>query len=225
MKFENENKALLLAHSGEILERIWDQLAAQPELEMESLESQKTALIMVDLVNGFAKEGALQSDRVQELIPELVRLARRCDELGIVKLAFADAHFADSPEFAVYPPHCLQGTEEAEVVSELQAVGGYTLIEKNSTNGFLEAEFQAWLKQNSTLENFIITGDCTDLCVQQFALALKAWFNLQQRQVRVILPVNAVETYDFELHDGDLMNLMALYNMSVNGIEIVSKIK
>jgi len=223
MKFEN--KVFLMERFGENLEKIWDHLAAQPELELESIVNQKTALLMVDMVNGFAKEGALQTDRVRGLIPEIARLSMRCNELGIIKLAFADAHQEDSPEFIVYPAHCRQGTLEAEVVSELQEVGGYTLIEKNSTNGFLEAKFQSWLQENSAVKNFIVTGDCTDLCVQQFALTLKAWFNLHNQKVRVILPINAVETYDFDLHDGDLMNLMALYNMSVNGIEIVQRIK
>jgi len=51
---------------------------------------------------------------------------------------------------------------------------------------------------------------------------LKAWFNVQNRKVRVIVPINAVETYDLDLHDGDLMHVMALYNMMINGVELAA---
>jgi len=33
-----------------------------------------------------------------------------------------------------------------------------------------------------------------------------------------------VDTYDYELHDGDLMHVMALWNMHQNGLEIVNGI-
>lgn len=171
------------------------------------------------------REGALKSSRVEELIPEITELSKMCDKLEISKLAFADCHIEASPEFDAYPTHCVAGTYEGEIVDEIKEIGGYTLIPKNSANGFLEEEFQKWLKENQQMNIFIITGDCTDICVQQFAITLKTWFNMQNKKVRIIVPVNAVETYDFELHDGDLMNVIALYNMITNGIEVVKAIE
>ena len=50
-----------------------------------------------------------------------------------------------------------KGTLEAEVISELQEIGGYHLINKNSTNGFIEPEFQQWLKENQNINTYIIT--------------------------------------------------------------------
>jgi hypothetical protein len=41
----------------------------------------------------------------------------------------------------------------------------------------------------------------------------------------IIVPVNAVETYDLGFHDGDLMNVFALYNMYVNGVRVVQGIE
>ena len=117
------------------------------------------------------------------------------------------------------------GSYEGEIVDEIKEVGGYTLIPKNSTNGFLEEEFQKWFEQNHKIDTFIVTGDCTDICVQQFAIALKTWFNMQNKKARVIVPVDAVETYDFGTHNGDLMNAMALYNMMINGVEVVAGVE
>ncbi len=191
-------------------------------MELEKLPAAHTSLVIVDMINGFARSGALKSKRVEDLIPEIVSLSLRCDELGITKLAFADNHTGISPEFEAYPVHCLKDTSEAQVVDEIKNVGGYKLIPKNSTNGFLEEEFQNWLEQNSGINTFIVTGDCTDICVQQFAVTLKTWFNKQNKNSRIIVPINAVDTYDLGIHNGDLTNIMALYNMHINGIEIVA---
>jgi len=46
------------------------------------------------------------------------------------KIAFADCHTDESPEFDAYPKHCMKGTAESEIVDEIKNIGGYTLIEK-----------------------------------------------------------------------------------------------
>ncbi len=220
MKMTNKNE--FLKKSTETLDEIFELLAKLPSVQLKALQRQQTVLVMVDMVNGFAREGALKSPRVEGLIPEIAALSKACDEMHMKKLAFADCHTKASPEFDAYPEHCMMGTAEGEIVDELKNIGGYTLIPKNSTNGFLEEEFQNWLQENEQFNTFIITGDCTDICIQQFAITLKTWFNLRNQKVRVIVPVNTVETYDSGMHDGDLMHVMALYNMMINGVEVVA---
>jgi nicotinamidase-related amidase len=219
------NKNEFLKRSVETLEEIFDMLAKLPAIQLKDLQGKQTALVIVDMVNGFAREGALKSPRVEGLIPEIAELSKACDELQITKLAFADCHTKASPEFDAYPAHCMIGTSEGEIVDELREIGGYTLIPKNSTNGFLEEEFQKWFKENEHINTFVITGDCTDICVQQFAVTLKTWFDMQNKKARVIIPVNTVETYDFGIHNGDLMNVMALHNIMTNGIEVVAGVE
>jgi len=219
------NKNEFLKSSIEALGEVFDMLAKLLTIQLKNLQGEQTALVIVDMVNGFAREGALKSPRVEGLIPEIAELSKACDELHIRKIAFADCHTKASPEFDAYPAHCMIDTAEGEIVDELKEIGGYTLIPKNSTNGFLEEVFQKWLKENEHINTFVITGDCTDICVQQFAVTLKTWFNMQNKKVRIILPINAVETYDFGLHNGDLMNVMALYNMIINGIEVAQGVE
>lgn len=196
-----------------------------PVIRLEDLESEKSALIIVDMINGFIREGPMMSERVEAIIPEIVELSKKCDELKIQKIAFADNHTDASPEFDSYPRHCLKGTSESEIVDEIKAAGGYVLIPKNSTNGFLEEAFQKWLNTNEQTDTFIITGCCTDICVQQVAITLKTWFNKNNRNSRIIVPVNAVETYDLGPHDAELTNTMALYNMLINGVEVVKEVE
>ena len=214
-------KKNFIQQSIKALEEIYDSLLKLSEFKIEELNPDCTALIIVDMVNGFAREGVLKSDRVEGLIPRINEISKTCDILGIKKLAFADCHTDESPEFKSYPPHCIKSSKESEIVDEIKSLGGYTLINKNSTNGFIENEFQQWLCNNPNINTFIITGDCTDICVQQVAITLKAWFNMKNKDSKIIVPVSVVDTYDLGMHNGELMNVMALYNMQGNGIELV----
>lgn len=220
-----ENKDQFLKKSQEILDELFDQMNQLPSLDIDQLDRQHTALMIVDMVNGFAREGALKSPRIEDLILDIANLSAKCDLIGIEKVAFADCHPKESPEFAAYPKHCLAKTSEAEVVAEIKEAGGYELILKNSTNGFLEKSFQKWLKNHSHMNTFIIAGDCTDICIQQLAVTLKTWFNMNNLNSRIIVPMNLVDTYDLDIHNGDLMNVMAVYNMMCNGVEVIKTLQ
>lgn len=218
------NKEEFLSKGIKALEEIYDMLEQLPQLKLNELQPVRTAFVIIDMINGFTREGALKSSRVEGLIPAIVELSRKCDKHGIVKIAFADNHTDASPEFGAYPVHCMENTYESEVVEEIKEVGGYILIPKNSTNGVLEERFQDWLGENENIDTFIITGGCTDICIQQFAITLKTWFNMHNKKSRIIVPVNGVETYDLGLHSGDLVHVMALFNMVTNGIELVASL-
>jgi len=204
-----------------VLGEIKSSLDALPEVALKALSPERTALVIVDMVNGFARGGALYSPRVEALIPGIAALAEACGTAGIRSIAFGDAHPADSQEFGAYPPHCLADTEESRLVAELAAVRGLTLLPKNSTNGYLEPAFQQWLAEHPALDTFIVVGDCTDICIQQFSVALKCGFNRVNRPSRVLVPTSLVDTYDYGLHAGDLMHLMALKMMQDSGVELV----
>jgi len=70
--------------------------------------------------------------------------------------------------------------------------GNSVIIEKNSTNGFNSDGFRQWLNKNcDEVNNYIVTGCVTDLCVLQFTLSLKAYFNEMNEDKRIIVPMNA----------------------------------
>jgi nicotinamidase-related amidase len=219
------DKKYFVEKSNITLDGIYDMLDKLPSLQLDELPADKTALVIIDMINGFVREGALMSPRMEALVPVIAGLSAECGIRGIAKLAFADNHTEKSPEFSSYPTHCMIGTTECELVDEIKQTGGCRLTPKNSTNGFLEEDFQKWLSANPDVSNFIITGDCTDICIQQFAVSLKAWFNMKNEQARIIVPVNAVETFDLGLHDGDLLNAVTLFGMSGNGVELVKTIE
>lgn len=217
-------KQAFLDKAQTALAQIYAGIAQAPTLDRQSLDKTRTAVLVLDMINGFAKEGALSSPRVEAILGETVRLCSVAKALGMPIVAFADEHTQASPEFASFPIHCLKDTAESAICQELAAVGGYERIGKNSTNGFLEPAFAHWLNEHEAIDQFILIGDCTDICVLQMAQTLKAWFNRQDRSSRLIVPISAVETYTLGEHDGDLLNVLALYLMTVSGIEIVQTI-
>jgi nicotinamidase-related amidase len=131
--------------------------------------------------------------------------------------------------------HCVRGTEEAEMIAELSALPfaeHFTVIEKNSLHPALETEFEPWLEAHRELRTAIVVGDCTDLCVYQLAMHLRLRHDARNvAGVRVIVPANAVDTYDLPVtaaetlgampHPGDFFHQVFLYHMALNGIEVV----
>lgn len=210
-----------LDNSMRTLEQIYNTINDLPNLNLHEFKADKTVLVILDVINGFVKFGNLYSERNESLITPISYLSQKCEKLGIKKLAFADTHNPNSLEFNSYPPHCIEGSEECKVVDEIK---NYTLIPKNSTNGFLEKAFQDWLKSNKQIDTFILVGDCSDICVYQFATTLKAYFNTHNMVSRIIVPEKLTNTFDAGLHNGDLMNVIALFSMYTNGIEIVKNI-
>lgn len=202
------------------------------ELDLDSLDfnllkSNNTALIVVDMVVGFVEEGILSSPRVKAMANNVLDLNN--ETLGYNKVYFVDSHNEDAEELKSYPTHCLVNTKEEELIDGLKESltkeDKVKVIKKNSTNGFHVTEFRKWLDEMcNTIDNFVIVGCVTDICILQFVLTLKTYFNQINLNKKVIVPVNCVETFDIPGHPGDAMNYFALANMKSNGIEVVSKI-
>lgn len=208
------------------IEKIEQELKGK-SLDLKTLHKDMTALFVVDMVVGFVYSGALSSPRVAKIVNNIVELNKKT--VGYNKVFFLDNHEKDSQEFRYFPAHCVEGTEEAELISELKTedseLPNTHYIKKNSTNAFHCKGFKEWLQEyENQIDNYIITGCVTDICVLQFALSLKSYFNENNIDKRVIVPASCVETYDGGSHDGNLLNLFSLYNMHTSGIEIIDKI-
>lgn len=191
---------------------------------LAAFEKETTALVVMDMINGFAVSGALYSPNTASIVPQLAQLMKACREQEIPIVFFADSHSKDSPEFQSYPVHCLAGEKESRPVEELEKVGGYTLIPKASTNGFLEPVFQQWMREHARVNQFIITGCCTDICVQQFALTVKTDFNRRGILSRIVVPAELTATYDAPGHPAVLTEFASYHNMCTSGVEVVSQV-
>lgn len=178
--------------------------------------------MLVDPINGFINHGALADPKIRRIIEPIRGLAQKAIQLSIPTLAFADAHSPEAQEFKSFPPHCLEGSEESLLVEELQDLD-ITVLPKNSTNGFFAPGFHAVLDKTTVPSVWIAAGDCTDICLMQFTLTLLGWYRQQDMPCRIIVPVNAVGTYDAPGHEEKLHHLMALKFMQDAGIELVKE--
>jgi nicotinamidase-related amidase len=151
-----------------------------------ALSGQRVGLVIVDEVNGFAKVGGgnlappVQNDQVSTMVGETDRLARDFSAQGWPILAFLDTHVPGKPE-PPYPPHCEAGTGEEELIDDLKWLendSNTTLVRKDCINGFVGA-IQAdgsnkvvdWVKAHQ-LEQVLVVGICTDICVMDFVLTM-----------------------------------------------------
>lgn len=214
------------------LEQIDNEFKNVETLDINSFEQGKeitkdnTAIIVVDMVKGFYNEGALKNDKVEEIINPMVNFLTKVKEYN--KVFFIDSHDEKSAEFLSYPKHCINGTTESELIDELIDFSKNkksVILRKNSINGFHSDRFKNWIDNNKQIDNLIIVGVCTDICVKTLAISLKTYFNEINQYKRIIVPKNMVETYDAPFHNRDFTNLVAFYEMRSNGIEIVKDIK
>lgn len=211
-----------IKESTKALENYYERLKKVEKLNLSHLKADETVLVIMDMVKGFTDEGSLSSERIKRIKSKTAEYMKICSERCIGIICFCDCHTLESAELSSFPPHCIKGSGEEEIADELRNICPYARIDKNSTNGFIEPEFQKWLAENGKVRNYIICGDCTDICVMQFAQCAKAWYNKNNVQSRIMILTDCVETYDAPGHPADFMNVFALMNMECGGIELYS---
>lgn len=216
-------------------------LSGLPSLTIQEAvpQPEKAAIVSVDMIKGFCNLGSLASPLINAIVPSIVRLLQLGWAHGIRHILFTqDAHDPKAVEFDAYPPHCIKGTAEAETVDEFKALPFFdqvTILLKNSTSSDVNTGLRDWLAQRPQLDTFLVTGNCTDICVYQLAIFLRVDANTAQKPRRIIVPMNCVATYDRPLeiarkqggfpHPAALLHAVFLYHMALNGIEVVRSIQ
>ncbi len=239
------NLEQLLDQSRPFLGWLLDWYNDRPALELAQMVDkvggapEKIAVLAVDVTTGFCSRGALSSERVGRIVAPIVRLFERAHALGVRHFLLPqDTHSPDAVEFESFPPHCVRGTDEPITVQELQNLPFsdlYLILEKNSISSNLETGLGDWLDLRPEVTTFLVTGDCTDFCVHQLAMYLRLRANARHMpDVRVIVPVDTVDTFDIPLevaeeigampHAADLLHLVFLYSMAQNGVEVVREV-
>ena len=239
---------------SEMLQQMAEAMALPKTALDLSADGQGYGLIIVDEVNGFATVGAgnlappVPNEQVSTMVAETDRLARAFSERRMPVLAFLDTHDPGKPE-PPYPPHCERGAGEEELVPELKWLENEpkaTLVRKDCINGFIGA-FQSdgsnavidWAAANQ-VENVLVVGICTDICVMDFVLTLLSARNHGMvpslKEVVVYnkgcsiysLPRNVAEDIGLPpsaSHPQDLTHYMGLYFMASRGAQLVEQVQ
>lgn len=188
-----------------------------------NLKKAKKLLVVVDLVKGFVTEGNMADPKIQTIVPKSKELVTRFIENDNQVVFIKDCHEKDAAEFNRFPKHCVKGTKEAEMVDELICFENNVVVfEKNSTSAIFAKDFLSFINQLENLEEIVIVGCCTDICVMNLAIPLQNYFDEKDKNVKIIVPINATETYDAPIHPKDEYNEMAYKFMMQAGINVVN---
>ena len=95
---------------------------------MKRKEELEKLLVVVDMVNGFIKKGAMADPYINNITPRLIKLIEKFTSENEGVAFIKDTHNIDSTEFKKFPAHCVKGTGEEELIDELKGYEKYGLI-------------------------------------------------------------------------------------------------
>ena len=192
------------------------------------LEDYKKALYMIDMNNGFVNFGPMANPEYRKLIPEQLKIIDKFRKEGELVNFVLEGHTPDATEFKKYPPHCIIGTPEAELIPELiseQNKDNTKIYYKNSINGMLTGNIKEDIQRLTNLKEIVLAGVCTDLCVMDFGRTLSRYLDEINREVVMFLVRNACDTYDAPDHNREEWLNIAYRVLEQAGVIIVEDAK
>jgi|GEM_PF-19148 len=152
------------------------------------------AIIVADPVRGFLEEGhpLYCGPGARRIIPAIRRLLEEQLPQGAKAFFICDSHRPDDPEFTMFPPHCVTGTPETEIVPELAKYPA-EIIPKTRYSAFFDTTLAEKLEALQPAK-LIICGVCTDICVMHTVS------DARNRGYEVEVPVDCVASFDVSAH-------------------------
>ena len=159
------------------------------------------AVLVVDMLRGFAEEGhpLYCGETAREIIPNIEKLIEREIKKGSRIFFIADSHAPDDNEFKIFPPHCIEGTIESEIIPELAKFPGKTVAKKRYS-AFYGTRLAEELDKIAP-GKIIVCGVCTDICVMHTVA------DARNRDFPVEVPEDCVASFDSEAHKWALTHM------------------
>ena len=178
--------------------------------QREEVKGMKEVLIIVDMQRGFLEPGRplYCGDAVREkVIPNVKELIEQKLKEGAILIFTQDSHKPDDPEFKMWPPHCIEGTEEEEIVPELAGYKGYR-VKKRRYSAFFNTNLEEILNEIKP-DKVTVCGVCTDICV------LYTVADLRNRDYPVEVYEKCVASFDPEAHEWALKHMEKILGVKV----------
>jgi nicotinamidase/pyrazinamidase len=166
-------------------------------------------VIAIDMTRGFLEEGHTLycGESAREIIPCVRNLLQRETEKGSHILYLNDHHDPDDKEFEMFPPHCIKGTSECELVPELAGFEG-EIIPKRRFSAFYDTTLGERLKELDA-DKLIVVGVCTDICVMHTVA------DARDRDYAVEVPRDCVASFNPEAHEFALKHMAEVLGAKV----------
>jgi len=192
----------------------------------QELERMKRTLVVVDAIKAFRTEGNMAiTDIGEDIDNEIVRLVKLFLDRKDDVIFLMEGHTKYSVEFNDFLPHGILGTKEADIIEKLKPFLGQVIcIRKNSTSGFVTEDYQKYMKANiNKLIEMVYCGYCADICVPNVAIPTKMYLNEHNINCDVVVPENAIETFDAPGHRREEYNNIAKKVLRLNGIKVPTR--
>ena len=149
-------------------------------------------ILIIDMLKGFIepKYPLYCGKDAESIVPNIVNFLKNHPK--IEKIYICDRHKKDDLEFLMFPPHCIEETEEAEIIDELKKFPGI-IIYKTRFSGFFKTNLEEVL-ENLNPSKIYVCGVCTDICV------LYTVADLRFRDYEVYVLKDCVASFDKEAH-------------------------
>lgn len=158
-------------------------------------------VLVVDMIEGFTRLGALASPRVEALIAKQVEFLKQIPDDSFVVFA-CDSHGPDDSEFKRMPKHCEAGTPEAEICPELLAVVKdrniqYVIVPKTTHSAFFQTNMDDLIEGEG--DEWVLIGCVTDICITANVM------EMDYRGKSVTVVRDLVDTYEITPEDAEIM--------------------
>ena len=181
-----------------------------PKLRIENevvLKPDNTALIIVDMQNDFVRDnGSLFVPTAKNTIDNIKSLIDRARQKQVKIIYTQDTHLDDDKEWEIWPVHCKKGTKGWKIIDELNPIDDDLVVEKNRYDGFYETPLEHYLSHVWKIENLIITGTVSNICVAHTAASAGLrWYKL-------VIPSDGISALTEFDHQMTLRQVSTLYS-------------
>lgn len=158
-----------------------------PFQEEVELPAEKTALVIVDMQNDFVHpDGALHVPAAKEVLPHIQDLLRRARQRGVHVAYTQDTHREGDPEWNNWPEHVKLETWGWQIVEEVEPRPDEVVCPKSRYDGFYGTSLEHYLSRVWDVENVVIVGTVSNICVLHTAASAGLRF------FRLVLPADGV---------------------------------
>ncbi|CCQ37618.1 isochorismatase family protein [Natronomonas moolapensis 8.8.11] len=136
------------------------------------LDPESTAVVVVDMQNGFCHpEGSLYAPGSEAAIDPCAEVVAEARKAGAAVVFTRDVHPPEQfegnhyyDEFDRWGEHVLEGSWEAELVSELSPEDGDLVVVKHTYDAFHQTELEGYLRSHG-IDDLVFCGTLANVCV------------------------------------------------------------
>ncbi len=175
------------------------------DFEVTNVNDQR-ALLVIDMQRGFLEDGypLFCGEAAQRVIPVVQQWVEKALDEGTPVFFTVDAHAPDDREFVLFPPHCIRGTAEAQIIPELAAYAERsTRIDTTTYSAFFDTDLDDRLRGLGVAQ-VVLVGVCTDICVLHTAI------DAYHRSYDIEVVADGVASFDDDAHEFALRHMQAV---------------